>query len=160
MNYLIKGEFNKGLNVFRNEELVLSSRCRLIGFNKREISILDNNEKLILTLTEKDNLVKHLIKIEGVDSKEVEFVKRKGISYKGFLKILNEKPIMFKYNPLLFFNPYINIYFGNIKTGFVKKSFFKLKKDYFVQLDTSLNYSYHIYILIYLLMFETVFDHE
>ena len=159
MNYLIKGEFNKVLNVFENKKIILYSRTSLIGFDKKIIEIFDKNKNIITSLTDKKSFLKKLINIVDLGSKEIEFQGRKGVSYKGYLKILDEI-IIFKYNPILFFNPYISIYFDTTKIGFVKKKFFKFGSEFHIKLDDSLNYSYQLYILIYMLMFESVFDHE
>ncbi|WP_459209969.1 hypothetical protein [Aquimarina rhabdastrellae] len=160
MNFKITGTFNEKISAINEEgELLFYSISNLISFDKRRIRVYDRDDFLMITTDDKTNSIKFTSDSDGCNLNTSQFEKRKGLSFKGFIDIEKENKINFKYNKIIFFNPYIKIFIEDKFIGYVKKSFFVFKKEYKIFIKDEFQVFIN-YILIYLLIFENVYDHE
>ncbi|WP_417888346.1 hypothetical protein [Xanthomarina gelatinilytica] len=159
--YIVKGSYNHGLNVYFKNRLLLKSKCKLNALDRNKTEILNEDDELILSLTDSDSIIRGKINTNN-KCFDVQFEKRKWFSSKGYLKIIDtDELFVMKFNRIIFCNPFISIYLYGKKVGEIKRKNLKLfEKEYFVKIDDNLEYYHHYYILIYLLIVETVTYHE
>ncbi|WP_417859352.1 hypothetical protein [Xanthomarina gelatinilytica] len=160
-NYIIKGEYNNELNVYFKDRLILKSKCKFSILDRNKTEIYNEDDKLILSLTDYDSTIRNKINIKK-KCFDVQFKKRKWFSFKGYIKIIDtDELLVMKFNPILFCNPFISIYMQGNKAGEIKRKNFKLfEKEYNIKIDDNLEYYHNYFILIYLLVVETITYHE
>lgn len=115
---------------------------------------------MIIQLNSNDKIVHASIPNSEGNPEDIHFKGRRGISYQGFIEISNkiDSDITIKYN-FFWLNPYISFYLMGKKIGYVKRKLFSLKKKYDLLLSDQ-HINLHSFILIYLLIFESEFDHD
>ena len=159
MKYTILGGFNEGLKVLKSDKVIFFSKRKLIGLNKVELSIYDFQRKLICKFTSNNNPISLDLYIDNI-KQSVEFKGRYGISYSANINFKNliDCNLNIKYNKIPI-NRYINIYSNKNKVGYVNRKLFCFKKKYTLELfDKYLKF--HNVVLLFMLIFETEFDHE
>jgi hypothetical protein len=150
MEFTIKGEFYSGLNVYKNNELLLYSKFKHRWFRGDLISVFDKDDNLLIEVSESgmwDD--KYLIRYQNKDLlATILFLSRNEITFSGNIK--------FKLSQtwVILLNPFAKIYYEEKEIAKVNLKRFMTIRQFSLQLKDE-NFIYIDNLLIYFLLNQT-----
>lgn len=150
MEFIIKGEFYSGLNVYRNNELLLYSKFKHRWFRGDLISVFDKDDNLLVEVSESgmwDD--KYLIRYQNKDLLgTILFLSRNEIMFSGNIK--------FKLSQtwVALISPFAKIYYEEKEIARVNLKRFITFRQFSLQLKDE-NFIYINELLIYFLLNQT-----